>query len=101
MTARIYQPAKTAMSSGTAKTHKWVLEFVPSQPRQKDPLTGWNSSSETQTQVRLKFDTLEAAQDYARAHGIPVRIDAPHPRKVTVKTYSDNFRHDRYGQWTH
>ena len=27
MRARIYQPARTAMSSGTAKTHHWVLEF--------------------------------------------------------------------------
>ncbi|MEO0746389.1 MAG: ETC complex I subunit, partial [Pseudomonadota bacterium] len=25
MRARIYQPAKTAMSSGTAKTKHWVL----------------------------------------------------------------------------
>lgn len=101
MTARIYQPAKTAMSSGTAKTHKWVLEFVPSRPRVKDPLTGWNSVDETRTQVRLKFETLGAAKDYARAHGIAARIDQPHKRQNTVKLYADNFRHDRYGQWTH
>lgn len=29
MRARIYQPAKTAMQSGTAKTHSWVLEYAP------------------------------------------------------------------------
>ena len=29
MRARIYQPAKTAMQSGTAKTTGWVLEFAP------------------------------------------------------------------------
>lgn len=49
MSARIYQPAKTAMSSGTAKTEKWVLEFIPARPRVKDPLTGWNGVDETQT----------------------------------------------------
>ena len=101
MSARIYQPAKTAMSSGTAKTNKWVLEFIPSKPRVKDPLTGWNSANETQTQVRLKFDSLEAAQDYARHNGIAARVDQPHKRKTTIKTYSDNFRHDRIGLWTH
>lgn len=101
MLARIYQPAKTAMSSGMAKTHKWVLEYMPSRQRTKDPLTGWNASSETQTQVRLKFDTLEAATEYARAHGIAARIDTPHKREMKVKAYADNFRHDRYGQWTH
>ncbi|MBO6700691.1 MAG: ETC complex I subunit, partial [Rhizobiales bacterium] len=27
MKARIYQPAKNAMQSGTAGTHDWLLEF--------------------------------------------------------------------------
>jgi hypothetical protein len=101
MSARIYQPAKTAMSSGTAKTEKWVLEFIPARPRVKDPLTGWNGADETQTQVRLKFSSLEAAQDYARARGIAVRLDRPNKRQQSIKLYADNFRHDRVGQWTH
>ncbi|NBX43332.1 MAG: ETC complex I subunit, partial [Rhodobacteraceae bacterium] len=29
MVARIYKPARTAMSSGSAKTKDWVLEFAP------------------------------------------------------------------------
>ena len=29
MTARIYKPAKTAMQSGQAKTHDWVLDYEP------------------------------------------------------------------------
>ena len=41
MFARIYQPAKTAMSSGTAKTKLWVLEFAPTEGRNVDPLMGW------------------------------------------------------------
>ncbi len=101
MSARIYRPAKTAMSSGTAKTQKWVLEFVAQKPRTKDTLTGWNSAAETQTQVRLKFDTLEAAQQYARQNGLAVRVDHPHERQHTPKSYSDNFRHDRRSAWTH
>jgi hypothetical protein len=49
MRARIYQPAKTAMQSGTAKTHQWVLEFAPASAREVDPLMGWTSSSDTQS----------------------------------------------------
>ena len=37
MRARIYQPAKTAMQSGSAKTHQWVLEFAPASEREVDP----------------------------------------------------------------
>jgi hypothetical protein len=47
MRARIYQPARTAMQSGTAKTHQWVLEFTPASEREIDPLMGWTSSSDT------------------------------------------------------
>jgi hypothetical protein len=61
MRARIYQPARTAMQSGVAKTHHWVLEFAPASTREVDPLMGWTSSGDTQAQVRLQFDTREAA----------------------------------------
>jgi hypothetical protein len=61
MRARIFKPAKSAMSSGTAKTKEWVLEFVPASARSVDPLMGWTSSSDMNSQVRLRFDTLEAA----------------------------------------
>ena len=52
MRARIYQPARTAMQSGTAKTHQWVLEFAPAEAREVDPLMGWTGSGDTQAQVR-------------------------------------------------
>ena len=36
MTAKIFRPAKTAMQSGKAKTHLWVLEFDQEEPRSID-----------------------------------------------------------------
>ena len=101
MTDKIYQPAKTAMSSGVAKTQTWLLEFLPEKPRVKDPLTGWNGAAETQTQVRLRFETLDAAKEYARQHGIAARVVTPTKRKMYKKSYSDNFSYTRVGQWTH
>lgn len=95
MSARIYQPAKTAMSSGMANTRKWVLEYAPTGARHKDAFTGWNSIEGTANQVKLKFDSLEEAQAYAAAHGIAARVDKPNMRKRNAKSYSDNFRHDR------
>ena len=101
MRARIYQPAKTAMQSGTAKTRQWVLDYTPSSARAVDPLMGWTSSSDTQSQVRLRFDSKEAAIDYAKAHGIDYHVSEPKTRRVKPKAYADNFAFTRNGAWTH
>lgn len=103
MRARIYQPAKTAMQSGTAKTKSWVLEFAPASPREIDPLMGWTSSADTQTQVRLRFDSKEAALAYAREHGIEATVTEPKKRRPNIRQrgYGENFAPDRKGAWTH
>ncbi|MEM8657295.1 MAG: ETC complex I subunit [Pseudomonadota bacterium] len=103
MLARIYRPAKTAMQSGTAKTEDWVLEFAPAEARVKDPLMGWTGSSDTQSQVQLKFETVDAAKAYARKHGLAFRVEQPKVRKRTIRPggYGDNFLHNRKGAWTH
>ena len=64
MRARIYKPAKNAMQSGKARTKQWVLEYEPESPRTIDPLMGWTSSSDTQSQVRLRFESREALYDW-------------------------------------
>ena len=103
MRARIYQPARNAMQSGTAKTHQWVLEYAQGSAREVDPLMGWTSSSDTQTQVRLKFDSKKAAQDYARDHGIDAVVQEPHSRAPNIRAggYGENFATKRRGAWTH
>ena len=65
MRARIYKPTRTAMSSGNANTREWVLEFAPDSARKVDPLMGWTSSDDTQSQVKLQFETKEAALAYS------------------------------------
>ena len=103
MTARIFRPSRTAMSSGTAGTRHWILEFVPDEKRTVDPLMGWTSSQDTQAQVRIRFDTKEAALDYARDHGIEAVVLEPKPRKPNIRPrgYGENFATDRRGSWTH
>ncbi len=103
MRARIYQPAKTAMQSGTAKTHQWVLEYAPASSREVDPLMGWTSSSDTQTQVRLRFDSREEAEAYAAQKGIEATVILPQERKPVIRPrgYGENFAYERKGAWTH
>lgn len=103
MRARIYQPAKTAMQSGVGKTKQWVLEYAPASAREVDPLMGWTSSDDTQSQVRLTFDSKQAALDYAKDHGIDAAVQEPQARKHNVRArgYGENFATDRRGAWTH
>ncbi|MCV2864778.1 ETC complex I subunit [Albidovulum sediminicola] len=103
MRARIYQPARNAMQSGTGKTKVWLLEFPQAEAREIDPLMGWTGSSDTQNQVRLRFDSREAAEAYARERGIDVTVAAPHKRapNIRVRGYGENFATDRKGAWTH
>lgn len=103
MRARIYQPARTAMSSGTAKTKLWVLEYAPATAREVDPLMGWTSSDDTQSQVRLSFDSKEAALDYAEDNGIEAVVQEPKKRRANIRPggYAENFATNRRGAWTH
>ncbi len=103
MIARIYQPARTAMSSGGAKTKFWVLEYGPSEARDIDPLMGWTGSGDTQSQVRLKFDSKDEAVSYARENGIEAQVSEPHKRKPNIRAggYGENFATNRRVPWTH
>ncbi len=103
MRARIYQPARTAMSSGQANTHIWVLEFPPDSARGIDPLMGWTSSDDMASQVRLRFETRDAAEAYAKAHGIDAVVTEPKKRRPVIRAggYGENFATHRRGSWTH
>jgi hypothetical protein len=101
MAARIYKPAKDAMSSGLARTKLWGLEFDASKAPEIEPLMGWTTNGDPMRQVRLSFDTREEAVAYAEREGIPYRVEEPHEAKRKTVAYSDNFKFNRAGPWTH
>lgn len=103
MRVRIYQPARNAMQSGTARTKGWVLEFPPADAREIDPLMGWTSSDDTQSQVRLRFESRKQAEDYAKEHGLEFTVKEPQKRMPNIrpKGYGENFATDRRAPWTH
>ena len=53
------------MQSGIAKNDKWILEFRTKNPT-KNPLMGWESSSDTLTELKLEFSSKELAINYAK-----------------------------------
>ena len=78
------------MQSGLGKLDKWILEFEIKDPT-KNPLMGWESSTDTLSEVRLEFSTKELAIDYAKKKKIDYEIIEPKKRKIVKKSYADNF----------
>lgn len=90
--ARIYQKPKNAMQSGRATSGDWYLDYEPAEAKQADPLMGWAGSGDTRSQVRLRFETLEAAQAYAAQHGITASIVPAATKVLKLQAYADNFK---------
>ena len=88
--AKIYKPNKTAMQSGLGKINKWILEFEIQDPT-KNPLMGWESSSDTYTELKLEFSSKELAINYAKKKKIDFELIEPRKRKTVKKSYADNF----------
>ena len=78
------------MQSGLGKIDKWVLEFKTKDPT-RNPLMGWESSSDTHTELKLEFTTKELAITYAKKNKIDFEVIEPKQRKVVKKSYADNF----------
>ena len=98
---KIYRPAKTATQSGHARSTKWVLEFSTALAQRRDSLMGWAGCGDTRQQVRLEFDSEEAAVAFARRNNLTYAVEPARERRVRAKSYADNFRFGREGNWTH
>ena len=78
------------MQSGIKKFDKWVIEFITEDPG-TNPLMGWESSSDTYSELNLEFKSKDLAIDYAKKNNIDFEIVEPQRRKITKKSYADNF----------
>ena len=91
-TARISELERKTTQSGKANIGRWMLEFERQQALRPDPLTGWNGSGDTNTQVRMNFQTREAAIAYCDKHGLAYHVQPAAPVKLKLQAYADNFR---------
>ena len=78
------------MQSGLGKTDKWIMRF-DTENTGVNPLMGWETSSNTLSELNLEFSTKDLAIEYAKKNKIDFEIIEPQKRKTVIKSYSDNF----------
>ena len=79
------------MQSGKRNSKSWVLEYETSN-LSINPLMGWVSSSDTMSEIKLKFSTKEQAINYAKKNNINYYVIEPQKNKIIKKSYADNFK---------
>ena len=78
------------MQSGNRQLNKWIIEFVTEKPG-INPLMGWESSTDTYSELTLEFSSKELAIEYAKKNKINYEIIEPNIKKINKKSYADNF----------
>ena len=78
------------MQSGLGKGDKWVFKFE-TENTGINPLMGWETSTNTLSELNLEFSTKELAIEYAKKKKINYEIIEPQKRKTVKKSYADNF----------
>jgi hypothetical protein len=101
MRARIFRQPKSAMQSGYANMHDWVLEFELAQAQRADPLMGWIGGADTIRQVRLVFPSQAEAVAHAEREGLAFDLELPREKRFVPKSYADNFKFGRAENWSH
>ena len=79
------------MQSGMGKLKKWVLEFN-TKDTSINPLMGWESSTDTLSELKLEFTNKELAINYAKKNKIDFELIEPKIQKKVKKSYADNFK---------
>ena len=88
--AKIYIPTKNSMQSGLGKSDKWLIEFEI-EDTGINPLMGWETNSNTLSELNLEFSSKDLAIEYAKKNKIDFEIIEPQKRKTIKKSYADNF----------
>ena len=78
------------MQSGLGKSDKWLIKFE-TEDTGINPLMGWETSSNTLSELNLEFSSKELAIEYAKKNKIDFEIIEPQKRKIVKKSYADHF----------
>ena len=78
------------MQSGVKKFDKWIIEFITEKPG-INPLMGWESSTDTNSELKLEFSTKELAIEYAKRNKINFEIIETKIRKI-IKCLDSSHR---------
>ncbi|KAI4491461.1 hypothetical protein M0804_002853 [Polistes exclamans] len=87
---RIYQPPKNSMQSGTNNINYWQIDFE-TRERWENPLIGWTSSGDPQSNLKVDFATKEAAILHCEKMGWKYYIQKPNKVDPKPRSYGSNF----------
>ena len=92
---KIYKKSKSAMQSGIKNTKKWYLESMDINERSLNPSFDWSSSKNIEDQIKISFNDLQSAIDFAEKNNLVYEVFVPNQSNQILKSYSDNFKPKR------
>ncbi len=88
----IYQNPKSAMQSGKKNTGKWLVIFAGNENyRFKEPLMGWISAKNTNSQLKYEFASKDLAINFAKKNNYQYEVKELAKPKIKAKSYAANF----------
>lgn len=92
MKFRIFRQTKNAMQSGKKNMQKWlILPIEEKSIRSINPLTGWVSAQNINSQFRFEFSSKEEAIKFAQESMFNYVVEEPKEPVMKQKSYAANF----------
>lgn len=90
---KIYQKSKSPTQSGKGgNVGKWVVEYLPINSRYIEPVMGWTAAKDSSSQLKIYFDSLSEAKNFASKRKLSAQIIPARVAPVIKKSYSSNFQ---------
>jgi len=87
----IFKPTKSAMQSGLNASKRWCLSNNEINETFISSKFCWTGSSNPEKQIKLYFDDLESAINFAETNNYKYEILEPNKRRLIKKSYAENF----------
>jgi len=89
----IHRHGRKATQSGSRNCSEWILEFDTKEPKWDDALMGWSASTDSLQALKLSFNSMQEAIEYAKSNGWKYKVDETQPKESELipKSYASNF----------
>ena len=87
----IFKPPKSAMQSGLSNSKKWCLTNNDVNESFINSKYCWNGSSNPEKQIKLFFNDLDSAINFAKKNNYNFEVLKPNNKTLMKKSYADNF----------
>lgn len=87
----IFKPPKSAMQSGLNNSKKWCLCNNEINESFMSSKFCWNGTSNPEKKIKLFFENLDSAINFAKKNNYDYEILKPNKRTLIKKSYAENF----------